>query len=58
MALRGKSIVPTPFEVYTKYLALKNHFESKSYDYHKYGGKVRATTPDFMVEKHNHFFKR
>ena len=58
MALRGKSIVPTPFEVYTKYLALKNHFESKSYDYHKYGGKVKATQTSFDVRKDKHFFYR
>jgi hypothetical protein len=33
----------TPFEVYKKYLALKNHFTKDSYDYFKYGGKVSAS---------------
>ena len=32
----------TPFEAYCKYLALKQHFSTDSYDYFKYHGKVSA----------------
>ena len=35
------------FEVYTEYLALKSHFSSPTYDYHKYQGKVNASPASF-----------
>ena len=30
------------FNLYVKYLALKKHFTTDGYDYHKYNGKIRA----------------
>lgn len=36
----------TPYEVFQDYVALKQHFTSKSYDFFKYHGKTRAATPD------------
>ena len=29
----------TPYEVYIDYIALKKHFTTERYDYHKYYGK-------------------
>ncbi len=45
-----------PFEVYQKYLALKRHFSSDSYDYHKYNGKVKANQHSFDIRKDKYFF--
>ena len=36
-----------PFDAYRCYLSLKNHFTKDHYDYHKYGGKTRATVQAF-----------
>ena len=41
----------TPIEVYKDYLALRSHFNSDSYDYFKYGGKVRYNTDTFRKTK-------
>ena len=38
-----------PFEAYQKYLALKLHFDSESYDYFKYRGKTNAKRDKFDV---------
>lgn len=46
----------TPYQVYTKYIALKNHFTQKNYDYFTYGGKVRAKETSFEVRKDKYFF--
>jgi hypothetical protein len=45
-----------PFEVYQKYLAMKRHFSSDSYDYHKYNGKVKANQHSFDIRKDKYFF--
>ena len=45
------------FRVYVNYLALKKHFETDGYDYHRYNGKIRAsfdkfqTRPDALSKK-------
>ncbi len=44
----------TPFEVYQKYLSLKQHFNKKEYDYFKFKGRVRASESAF--EKRNDKF--
>ena len=46
----------TPFEVYTKYIALKNHFSQPKYDYFTYGGKVRAKESSFEIRRDKYFF--
>ena len=46
------------FNVYTEYLALKNHFTKKSYDYHKYGGKLRVSYEKFQTRKDAFHFHR
>ena len=46
------------YETYCMYLALKNHFTRKSYDYIKYNGKVTATKDSFMVRKDRFQFQK
>lgn len=48
----------TPFEVYKTYLALKNHFTKKDYDFFKYCGKSRASIDSFHKRKDRYFFER
>jgi hypothetical protein len=48
----------TPFEAYTTYLALKNHFTKESYDFFKYGGKGKASQSSFEVRKDKYFFHK
>lgn len=48
----------TPFEVYKNYLAFKNHFTKKEYDYFKYCGKSRASLESFHKRKDRFFFER
>lgn len=48
----------TPFEVYKNYLAFKNHFTKKEYDYFKYCGKSRASLDSFHKRKDRFFFER
>jgi hypothetical protein len=52
----GRIKTVEPFEVYQKYLALKRHFTSDSYDYHKYNGKVKANKHSFDIRKDKYFF--
>jgi hypothetical protein len=39
------------FNTYIDYLAHKRHFTTKSYDYHKYNGKVKASRDAFTTRK-------
>ena len=48
----------TPFEVYTTYLAFKNHFSKQNYDYFKYCGRSRASLQSFYKRKDRFFFER
>ena len=48
----------TGFEVYKTYLALKQHFTRKDYDYEKYRGKVRASEKSFEQRLDRYFFKK
>lgn len=47
-----------PFEVYKTYVALKLHFQSKSYDFFKFQGKSRATHNSFERRSDKAFFYR
>ena len=47
-----------PFNAYTCYLSLKNHFTKESYDYHKYCGKSRATVQSFYKRKDSFWFEK
>ena len=48
----------TPFEVYQKYLSLKQHFNKVDYDYFKFKGKVRLNASSFENRKDKHHFVR
>ncbi len=48
----------TPYEVYQRYLSLKQHFNKKGYDYFKFQGKVRANESSFEKRKDKHHFIR
>ena len=47
-----------PFEAYQQYIALKSHFSSSAYDYHKYGGKIRANINSFHKRNDKFFFAK
>lgn len=44
------------FRTYIDYLALKKHFTTKGYDYHKYNGKVKASFDKFQTRNDAFFF--
>lgn len=46
-----------PFEAYSAYIAIKQHFTS-TYDYHKYQGKINATVKSFENRKDKYFFHK
>jgi hypothetical protein len=46
------------FEAYKHYLALKSHFTTKTYDYFKYGGAVKAKRESFEVRNDRYFFQK
>jgi hypothetical protein len=48
----------TPFECYCEYIALKQHFTQKSYDYIKYNGVSRASKESFERRNDKNFFYR
>ena len=48
----------SPFEAYKKYLALKLHFTSKSYDYFKFNGAVKADQSSFQKRRDKYWFTK
>ena len=48
----------TAFNSYVKYLAYKRHFTTKSYDFHKYNGKVKANFETFRTRNDAYFFAK
>ena len=46
------------FDAYKHYLALKSHFSTKTYDYFKYNGAVRAKRESFEMRKDKYFFHK
>lgn len=47
-----------PFESYQKYLAIKNHFTNKKYNYFTYNGKVKANLQSFYKRKDRFWFEK
>jgi len=47
-----------PYDCYKTYLGLKNHFCKKNYDYHRYGGKSRASLQSFYKRRDRFFFEK
>lgn len=48
----------TPFEVYKKYLSLKNHFTKDKYDYHKFCGRSKCSIESFYRRSDRYFFEK
>jgi hypothetical protein len=48
----------TGYEAYKLYVALKNHFNSDTYDYFRYGGKSRANVNSFEARHDKYFFNK
>ncbi len=46
------------YEVYKTYLGISRHFNSDSYDYHKYNGKVRCSYNSFLKNKQRFWFEK
>lgn len=46
------------FEAYKLYIAIKNHFTSKTYDYFKYGGRTKASRTTFEKRTDKYFFHK
>jgi len=46
------------FKAYIEYLALKKHFTTDNYDYHKYNGKVKASFEKFTTRNDAFFFHK
>lgn len=47
-----------PYEAYCKYLAIQLHFNSPTYDYFRYNGKIRADPTKFDVRKDKYMYYR
>ena len=39
------------YDLYQMFMSLRNHFNQKSFDYFKYGGKIRSSKDSFMNNK-------
>jgi hypothetical protein len=48
----------TPYEVYQKFISLKQHFSSDTYDYFRYGGRTYATPESYEKRKDKVFFEK
>ena len=46
------------FKFYVKYLAIKQHFTTDGYDYHKYRGKIRASFDTFRTRNDVFFYHK
>jgi hypothetical protein len=46
------------YETYKCYIALKNHFNSDTYDYFRYHGKTRANKATFQKRNDKYFFEK
>jgi hypothetical protein len=47
-----------PYQAYTTYLSLKNHFTDKKYNYFTYNGKVKANIQSFYKRKDRFYFEK
>ena len=46
------------YETYCLYLAIKSHFTTQSYDYHKYQGKIKVSKESFDIRKDRFLFQK
>jgi len=45
----------SPYDAFELYIAVKTHFNSPSFDFHKFNGKTRLTPNSFDKRKIKHF---
>ncbi len=45
-------------EAYTTYLAVRNHFKTKNYDYFKYNGKIKVNENSFRTRRDGYQFEK
>jgi hypothetical protein len=45
-------------KVYVHYMAIKKHFTTESYDFFKYGGKIKSTYDTFKTKQDAFFFQK
>lgn len=50
--------MPNGFETYSLYIALKNHFSSKRYDFHKYNGQIKSHYSAYEARPDRLFFDK
>ena len=48
----------TAFEAFQLYVALKQHFNQKTYDYVKYNGKIKTTYSQFEHRRDRYYFEK
>jgi hypothetical protein len=48
----------TGYETYCRFIALKNHFTTDSYNYFKYNGKVNISTDTFLRNKDRFLYEK
>lgn len=48
----------SPFETFCLYVAIKNHFSIKSYDYFRYGGKTKTNPDNYESRNDKYQFKK
>lgn len=46
------------FETYKTYIAIRNHFTQKGYDYFKYNGKTKVNADSYLKRKDRFFFAK
>ena len=46
------------YEAYQRYLAFKQHFLTKNYDFFRYGGRVRSSIASFEKRKDRYYFHK
>ena len=46
------------FDAYCLYLAINNHFNTESYDFFKYNGKVPVKLPAFLKRNDKYHFAK
>ena len=46
------------FQAYKTYVAIKNHFTSKTYDFFKYNGRTKASRSTFEKRNDKYFFSK
>ncbi len=47
-----------PYECYTLYLAIKQHFSNEKYDFFQYNGKVRSSIKTYNKRNDRYFFEK